>query len=320
MKKIFETSCSLPSLFCHEDESCLNDNFNSFSQSDDEYIQTLIQKETTFDFGSSDSSRKLKCARLDAINWTFTTRSIFGFHIRTAYLSLTYFDQFISRRSIDNEKVWAIRLLAVACLSLAAKMEERKVPLLTEYYVDEYNFEGSMIQRMELLVLNALEWKLGLITPFEFINYFITKFFGYCTPPTDLVSKALESVSSIIKETSLMDHRPSVIAAAAVLAASDEQLTRTVMELKIDIIESWGSLEKEHIFSCHNLLVELEMEKCKTPKSSISTNFQLKHLSSDDVYEKSSVSFSGGGVGTKRKLAYNVHSEKQGPSTRTFRQ
>ncbi|KAL8117709.1 hypothetical protein AgCh_015547 [Apium graveolens] len=259
--------------------------------SDDEYIQTLIQKETTFDFGSSDSSRKLKCARLDAINWTFT-----------------------------NEKVWAIRLLAVACLSLAAKMEERKVPLLTEYYVDEYNFEGSMIQRMELLVLNALEWKLGLITPFEFINYFITKFFGYCTPPTDLVSKALESVSSIIKETSLMDHRPSVIAAAAVLAASDEQLTRTVMELKIDIIESWGSLEKEHIFSCHNLLVELEMEKCKTPKSSISTNFQLKHLSSDDVYEKSSVSFSGGGVGTKRKLAYNVHSEKQGPSTRTFRQ
>ncbi|KAK1363728.1 Cyclin N-terminal domain-containing protein [Heracleum sosnowskyi] len=320
MKKSSETSFSLPSLFCHEDESCFNDNFNSFSQLDDEYIETLIQKETTFNFGSSDSSRKLKWARLDAIKWTFSTRSIFGFHIRTAYLSLTYFDRFISRRSIDNDKVWAIRLLAVACLSLAAKMEERKVPLLTEYYVDEYNFEGSMIQRMELLVLNALEWKLGLITPFEFIHYFITKFFGYCTPPMDLVSKAMESVSSIIKETSLMDHRPSVIAAAAVLAASDEQLTRTVMELKIDIIESWGSLEKEHIFSCHNLLVELEMEKCKTPKSSISTNLQLKHLSSDDVYEKSSVACGGGGVGTKRKLTYNLDSEKQGPSQRTFRQ
>lgn len=62
------------------------------------------------------------------------------------------------------------------------------------------------------------------------------------------------------------------------------------------------------------------MEKCKTPKSSISTNLQLKHLSSDDVYEKSSVACGGGGVGTKRKLTYNLDSEKQGPSQRTFRQ
>lgn len=45
-----------------------------------------------------------------------------------------------------------------------------------------------------------------------------------------------------------MNHRPSVIAAAAVLAASDEQLTKTVMELKIDIIASWGSLEKVSTF------------------------------------------------------------------------
>ncbi|WOH10180.1 hypothetical protein DCAR_0729643 [Daucus carota subsp. sativus] len=312
MKKSSETSFSLPSLFCHEDESCFNDNFSSLSQSDDEFVQTLFDKETTFESGSSDFSRELKWARLDAIKWTFNTRSIFGFHIRTAYLSLTYFDQFLSRRSIDIEKVWAIRLLAVACLSLAAKMEERKVPLLSEYYVDEFNFEGNMIQRMELLVLNALEWKLGLITPFEFIHYLITKFFGYCSPPTDLVSKAMESVSSIIKEISLMDHRPSVIAAAAVLGASDERLTRAVMELKIDIIASWGSLEKEHIFSCHNLLVELEMEKSKTPNSLVSTNLQIKHLSSSSV--------TCGGVGTKRKLSYNVDSENQGPSQKIFRQ
>lgn len=57
-------------------------------------------------------------------------------------------------------------------------------------------------------------------------------------------------------ETSLMDHRPSVIAAAAVLAASDERLTRRVMELKIDIIESWGSLEKVSSFLiCFNFLL-----------------------------------------------------------------
>lgn len=46
-----------------------------------------------------------------------------------------------------------------------------------------------------------------------------------------------------------MDHRPSVIAAAAVLAASDDQLTRTTMEFKINVIPSWGSAEKVSFFA-----------------------------------------------------------------------
>lgn len=87
----------------------------------------------------------------------------------------------------------------MACLSLAAKMEERKVPALSEYYVNEYNFEGNVIKRMELLVLNTLEWEMGSITPFEFLHYFITKFFGDSRPPTDLFSRAIELISTILK-------------------------------------------------------------------------------------------------------------------------
>jgi cyclin D5 len=44
-------------------------------------------------------------------------------------------------------------------------------------------------------------------------------------------------------EIDLLDHRPSIIAAAAVLAASNRQLTRKELELKMDMISSWGSLE-----------------------------------------------------------------------------
>lgn len=38
-----------------------------------------------------------------------------------------------------------------------------------------------------------------------------------------------------------MDIRPSIIAAAAVLAVSDGQLTRKTMEVKMSVISSWGS-------------------------------------------------------------------------------
>jgi len=87
----------------------------------------------------------------------------------------------------------------VACLSLAAKMEERKVPALSQYSVDGYNSEGNVIKKLELLVLNTLEWEMGSITPFEFLHYFITKFFGDSKPPTDLFSRAIELISSILK-------------------------------------------------------------------------------------------------------------------------
>lgn len=40
-----------------------------------------------------------------------------------------------------------------------------------------------------------------------------------------------------------MDHRPSIIAAASLLASSDTQMTREQMELKLKAITSFGSLE-----------------------------------------------------------------------------
>lgn len=45
-------------------------------------------------------------------------------------------------------------------------------------------------------------------------------------------------------EINLMDFRPSVIAFAAILAASDDQLTRNAMEIKMSVIPSLGSLPK----------------------------------------------------------------------------
>lgn len=73
--------------------------------------------------------------------------------------------------------MWAIRLLSVACLSLAAKMEECRVPALSEFYhIDEYNFHGNVIQIIQLIVLHTLEWKMNVVTPFAYLCYFISKF------------------------------------------------------------------------------------------------------------------------------------------------
>ncbi|XP_058187040.1 cyclin-D5-1-like [Rhododendron vialii] len=314
---------SLTDLVCHEDflkkselgeeeEEEEDDPFTTVSESEDEYIQLLIEEETVLDFNGSvfenekdgqyslHSDSWLKCARLGAINWVLSTRAIFGFQFKTALLSLTYFDRFLSKRSIRNGILWAIQLLSVACLSLAAKMEEPNAPKLSKYHVSGIEFPSNGIHKMELMVLTTLEWKLGSITPFAYLNYFTAKFcidFKDCKPQ-ELASTATELILAVPKEINLIDFRPSVIAFAAILAASDDQLTRNAMEIKMSVIPSLGSLPKDDVHSCYNLMLEIKMEKSSTPKSAVLS----PNSSPVDVRENPLITSA---VGTKRRLTYN---------------
>lgn len=293
---------SYSSLLCLDEDVVDEEAFISFKNctpsdtEDDEYVQLLVDREMSFGIKTNHSFLILnwvKLARLDAVAWILRTRAVFGFRFRTAYLCVAYLDRFLSRRAIDSDKTWAIRLLSVACLSLAAKMEECRAPALSEFAVEEYNFESKVIQRMELLVLNTLEWRMGSITPFAFIHYFITKFCNQ-SPPPNVVSRTVQLTMAIMREINLMDHRPSVIAAAAVLVALDQRLTRNELESKMNAISSCGSLQPEDVFSCYSVVQGLDKEK-----RALSLNPSTTQLRpAVDVHENSSVTSA---ASTKRK-------------------
>ncbi|OIW20862.1 hypothetical protein TanjilG_24940 [Lupinus angustifolius] len=237
--------------------------------SEDEYIAILIEREISFGFKKDESyvlENWIKCARADVINWILKTRATLGFHFQTAYLSVTYFDRFLSKRSIDNGKYWSIWLLSVACISLAAKMEEYHVPLLSEFQLENHCFENKVIQRMELLVLSTLEWNMNIVTPLDFLPYFTTKLCNK-PPPSNILSKTMEPISILMKEVNLMDHRPSVMAATATLVALDQQLTMEAIGLKMSsIIHQYTFLDHKDIFACYNLIKGLYKEKTRRNK------------------------------------------------------
>ncbi|XP_019444922.1 PREDICTED: cyclin-D5-1-like isoform X2 [Lupinus angustifolius] len=234
----------------------------------------------------------LRSARLDAIDWIFITQAKFGFKVHTAYLSITYLDQFLSKRSIDESKPWAIKLLSVACLSLAAKMEEQNVPSLSEYPSEEYRFQNRVIKNMEIMILSTLEWKMGSVTPFPYLHYFVTKFCPGSRPET-IITKAIDYIVALVKDINLMDQRPSIIASAAVLAAFDATLTRNAIDLMISAISSWGNIESGHVFSCYNLIQEKKRNKVKTPSSNLFSTHSTSTCVVENPFDTSS--------GTKRK-------------------
>lgn len=133
------------------------------------------------------------------------------FRPETAYLSVNYLDRFLLSHSMkvihspftignicslcfyifwllinwpalccmQPRKGWQWHLLSVACLAVAAKMEETSVPNLLDLQLIEpssrFLFKPKTVHRMELLVMSSLKWRLCTVTPFDFVHYFISK-------------------------------------------------------------------------------------------------------------------------------------------------
>ncbi|KAK9104650.1 hypothetical protein Scep_021494 [Stephania cephalantha] len=197
-----------------------------------------------------------ECVNGLVIAWCVQVHAVFRFQPLTAYLSVNYMDRFLASRVLPVASEWALQLLAVACLSLAAKMEEAEVPRLGDLQMESTKlvFDAGSVQRMEFLVLGALDWRLRSVTPFTFIDYFAYKVDSTCAFTGLLVSKATQIILSIITDVSFLDYRPSSVAAAAILSATHE-----IPSLSLDLnagnaVEWCRGLRKDSILSCYQLI------------------------------------------------------------------
>lgn len=172
-------------------------------------------------------------SRQQAISWLFKVRAFYNFGPLTAVLSVNYLDRFLSCHNLPSGKSWMAQLLSVACLSLAAKMEEVEVPLLLDLQVGpECFFEPCTIQRMELLVLSTLEWQMSSVTPFSYIDYFVRKLDLSSSTCCIVLSRVTELILSAVQDLRFLSHRPISIAAAAVLCAAQELLPSQLTEFR----------------------------------------------------------------------------------------
>ncbi|KAL5199798.1 hypothetical protein ABZP36_021001 [Zizania latifolia] len=159
----------------------------------------------------------------ESVAWILKVRSYHGFQPATAYLAVSYMDRFLSSRSLPDHG-WASQLLCVACLSLAAKMEETSAPPLLDLQIEgaRFIFEPRTIQRMELLVLVELDWRLRSLTPFAFVDFFACKANPTRRSARILALRACQITLNAIHEIESLNHCASSMAAAAVLFAVNE--------------------------------------------------------------------------------------------------
>ncbi|URE31396.1 Cyclin, C-terminal domain [Musa troglodytarum] len=236
------------------------DLFVDFPLLSDECVGLLVEKETEH-MPRDDYAEKLRSGALylsirrDAIDWIWKVHAHYNFGPVSACLAVNYLDQFLSAYELPQGKAWMTQLLSVACLSLAAKMEETEVPLSMDLQVGDakYVFEARTIQRMELLVLATLKWRMQAVTPFSFIDFFLHKFNGGNAPSNLLVSRSVEAILITTRGTGSLAFRPSEIAAAIALSVLKE--TQTI-ELE-KALSCCSHVVKEGVLRCHEMIQDL---------------------------------------------------------------
>ncbi|KAK9285635.1 hypothetical protein L1049_024833 [Liquidambar formosana] len=228
----------------------------------EESLRVMLEREGEH-LPRDDYLKRLRSGELDlgvrrkALDWVLKAHAHYSFGPLCLCLSVNYLDRFLSVYELPRSKIWAVQLLAVACLSLAAKMEETRVPQSVDLQVGEpkFVFEAKTIQRMELLVLSTLKWRMQAFTPCSFIDYFLTKINDDQHPLRSLISRSLQLILSTIKGIDFLEFRPSEIAAAVAIYVLGE-----IQTVKIDqAMSGFIHVEKERVLKCSELMKDMSL-------------------------------------------------------------
>ncbi|KAJ8500094.1 hypothetical protein OPV22_010646 [Ensete ventricosum] len=230
----------------------------------------------------------LRSARKEAVEWVARTAATHDFSVLTALLAVNYLDRcFLSRAAggrllrLQDDKPWMGRLAAVACLSLAAKVEETHVPLLLDLQVPApveavaeeggFLFEPKTIRRMEFLVLAALGWRMNPVTPLSFIDHLLPRLCskdnsantgsapaGIAARTRQLVRRCEAALLSVIADWRWVRYPASAWAAAALLQATEsgDGGGTTAESPGTRHLISLLNAPKEALGECHQLILE----------------------------------------------------------------
>jgi len=146
------------------------------------------------------------------VDWLVEVADEYRLHNQTLFLAVNYVDRFLETMPVHRQ---TLQLVGITCLLIAAKYEEIFSPLIDDFVdITDNTYTRSEILRTELLILNALKFRLTVST----IHNFLTRYL--------LVAKVTNPImiyhANYLAELTLpmysfqQRYKPSVIAASIV--------------------------------------------------------------------------------------------------------
>lgn len=230
--------------------------FEQDSSSENEELRALLYKEERKE--PYQHTPSLAKARREVVQWMLKVIAYYSFSPLTALLAVTYLDRFLHRFQPHSDKPWMVQLSAVACLSLAAKVDETDVPLLLDLQVEEpsYVFEPKNIQKMEILVLSTLEWKMNPVTPISFLDYIARRLALRSHLCWEFLARCERLILSVITDSRFMSFLPSTMATATMLYVITSIEPSLALENHDQLLGILG-INKDKVRDCCMLIQEV---------------------------------------------------------------
>ncbi|KAJ1945701.1 Cyclin-A2 [Linderina pennispora] len=109
------------------------------------------------------------------VDWLMEVAADYRMHRQTLHLTVQYLDRFLKNTDL-HVRPSQLQCFGTACLSLAMKAEEQRVPTLSELTdFSKDAFTRDQLKAAEISVLTALSWHLAVPTLHEFLAMFFQR-------------------------------------------------------------------------------------------------------------------------------------------------
>ena len=160
-------------------------NRNAFDLSDLKETFTNFKEDEASPKNPSEYLISIEGARANMVNWLSFLCSKLNFSDQTLFRSVSIFDEYISKLTIDDASQinqQYLNLITIACLSLATKLEEincNYISFLNEKVLNTPNakiFTNNDLTNMEFQILKLLQYNTMFSTPLDFLEIYLDIF------------------------------------------------------------------------------------------------------------------------------------------------
>ncbi|XP_019425026.1 PREDICTED: cyclin-D1-2-like [Lupinus angustifolius] len=171
-------------------------------------IESSFMPQPTFYSNPANLKIRKLAVSIIAKHWTSENTDAF-----VPYLAMNYFDRFASTNPDSDAKV---PLVAICCLTLASKMRTKSFSL-DMIPRGIYDFKNKTIRKMELRILDGLEWQMRPVTPFCFLDHLYPNFIDVGDFKRRCINEIIVQAQG---ENEFIGHKPSDFAYSCFVAAT----------------------------------------------------------------------------------------------------
>jgi cyclin B len=151
------------------------------------------------------------------IDWLVEVHMKFRLVPETLYLCVNIIDRYCSMVSVPRSK---LQLVGVTALLIACKYEEIYPPEVRDcVYITDRAYQNSEVLDMEQDIVHKLEFKITVPTAYPFLQ----RFLSIVKAPTLVKHAANYYTERTLQEHDMLQYRPSLICASAILLAMNHE-------------------------------------------------------------------------------------------------